>query len=312
MKDLGECWGQVHAGHKAEQSHPEVTSSAGIPPPICLSPCIFCCCCWRAREQRGWSWLWCFMSPLTSLNRLPSFETRARTHCPPSRQLFRWSSTFWKRSPQSWWVIYRLFSQPERGVRDARHGNLPLELAGEGLGLGCSVAPLHMAVGGWCGVRHLCFCPRSSHVTAVPCSPELEEENLHQTKGCEGLCVYRWEARLRCPPPTFHIHPVDASGRWGGRAPATRDTNTLWLCMFAIKIGTWEPLCLGKKIKLQPWLPWCSPALNQNYCSPLRIPLTDTNGSRCHDLRFAQLRFVVNKDQMFIQLCFWLRPVEKK
>lgn len=100
---------------------------------------------------------------------------------------------------------------------------------GEGLALGCSVAPLHMAVGGWRGVRHLCFCLRSSHVTAVPCSPQLEEENLHQTKGCEGLRVYRQEAKLRCPLPTFHIHPVDASGRWGGRAPATRDTNTLWL-----------------------------------------------------------------------------------
>lgn len=49
--------------------------------------------------------------------------------------------------------------------------------------------------------------------TSQPCSPELEEENLHQTKGCEGLCVYRREARLRCPPPTFHIHPVDASVR---------------------------------------------------------------------------------------------------
>lgn len=84
-------------------------------------------------------------------------------------------------------------------------------------------------LGGWRGVRHLCFCPRSSHVTAVPCSPQLEEENLHQTKGCEGLRVYRQEAKLRCPLPTFHIHPVDASGRWGGRAPATRDTNTLWL-----------------------------------------------------------------------------------
>lgn len=34
MKDLGECWGQVHAGHGAEQSHPKVMSSAGIQHPI--------------------------------------------------------------------------------------------------------------------------------------------------------------------------------------------------------------------------------------------------------------------------------------
>lgn len=98
--------------------------------PSALSPCTSCCCSGRAREQGGWSWLWCFMSPPTSLNCLPSFETRARAHCPPSRQLFRWSSMFWKRSPQSRRVIYLLFSQPERGAWDARHGNLPLELGG--------------------------------------------------------------------------------------------------------------------------------------------------------------------------------------
>lgn len=162
--------------------------------PSALSPCTSCCCSGRAREQGGWSWLWCFTSPPTSLNRLPSFETRAHAHCPPNRQLFRWSSMFWKRSPQSRRVIYLLFSQPERGARDARHGNLPLELGGgQDLGLGCSVAPLHMAVGGWRGIRHLCFCPRSSHVTAVPAALSWRR-NLHQTKGYEGLCVYRQEA----------------------------------------------------------------------------------------------------------------------
>lgn len=35
VKDLGEGWGQVHAGHKAEQSHPKVMSSAGIQHSIC-------------------------------------------------------------------------------------------------------------------------------------------------------------------------------------------------------------------------------------------------------------------------------------
>lgn len=30
----------------------------------------------------------------------------------------------------------------------------------------------------------------------------------------------------------------------------------------------------------------------------------DTASSQRHDLRLAQLRFAVNKDQMFVQLCF--------
>lgn len=42
---------------------------------------------------------------------------------------------FWKRSLQSRWVIYLLFSQPKRGVRDARHGNLPLEPGGGEVGV---------------------------------------------------------------------------------------------------------------------------------------------------------------------------------
>lgn len=96
------------------------------------------------------------------------------------------------------------------------------------------------------------------------------------------------------------------------------ETQTLCgsVCVFAIKIGAWLLAYMGtimswKKIKPQPWLTWCSPALNQNYCSPLRISLMDTASSRRHDLRLAQLRFAVNKDQMFVQLCFWLRPVKK-
>lgn len=59
VKDLGERWGQVHAGH-AEQSHPKVTSSAGIQRHACPVSLRFPLLLWaRQRMAR----LWRFMSP---------------------------------------------------------------------------------------------------------------------------------------------------------------------------------------------------------------------------------------------------------
>lgn len=42
--------------------------------------------------------------------------------------------------------------------------------------------------------------------TSQPCSPELEEENLHQTKGCERLCVYRRGGKAEMSSANFP-HP---------------------------------------------------------------------------------------------------------
>lgn len=219
--------------------------------PSAPSACTSCCCSGRAREQRGWSWLWCFMSLPTSLNRLPSFETRARSHCPRSRQLFRWSSTFWKHSPQSPWVIYLPFSQPERGARDARHGNLPLELGVEQGEVWVLAIVWLLFTWRWVGdvgSDTSVFVPEAA--TSQQCLAALSwrRKIYIKQKAVKG-CVFidrRQSWDVLCQLSTSILW-MPLEGEVEELQPLETQTLCGSVCVFAIKIGTWEPLCLGKK-----------------------------------------------------------------